>query len=243
MFKMKLALGALSLLALGACAGPSQGVWWVELDLEDAATCSQSVAHNFADASVAAEAVDEDPWERETAATQSGAGFFALVTQDPAGLIWTHAGEVLQGTQEGKSWSLEGEAWEQGTRSDSHPDGYVFNATESLTSSTKVEFTQDKGTLSGTWTLVSTGDRTYTESDDWAVDLAQASQTPAGTVLFLEDGTPASNSPDFEDCSSAPCSLSVLDTCSRSGPVKATLTELEPGDFEGIAEAGYASGL
>jgi hypothetical protein len=243
MCKMKLALGALSLVALSACAGPSQGVWWVELELDDAATCSSSVAHNFVDASVPEEAVDEDPWERETAATQSGAGFFALVTEDADGLIWTHAGEVLQGTREGGSWTLEGEAWEQTVRSDSHPDGYVFDASEELTSATRVEFTQDKGTLTGTWTLVSTGERSYTESDDWGVELGQASQTPVGSVLFLEDGTPASNAPDFEDCSSAPCSLSIDDTCSRSGPVQASLTELEAGDFEGITEAGFAPGL
>jgi hypothetical protein len=243
MFKMKLALGAMTLVALSACAGPTDGVWWVELDLEDSATCSQSVAHNFADASVPEEPVDEDPWERETAATQSGAGFFALVTQDPNGLIWTHAGEVLHGAAEGGSWTLEGEAWEESTRSDSHPDGYIFEATEALSSATKLELTQDKGSLEGTWTLVSFSERNYTESDDWAVDLGQPSQVPVGSVLFLEDGTPASNAPDFEDCSSAPCTLSVEDTCSRSGPVRATLTELEAGDFEGISEAGYTPGL
>lgn len=243
MFKMKLALGAMTLVALSACAGPTEGVWWVEIDLEQVASCSQSVAHNFADASVPDEPVDEDPWERETAATQSGAGFFALVTEDASGLIWTHAGEVLKGAQEDETWTLEGEAWELSTRSDSHPDGYAFEASEALMSATKVEMTQEKGSLEGTWTLVSTGERDYSESDDWAVDLGQASQTPVGSVLFLEDGTPASNTPDFEDCSSAPCSLSIEDTCSRSGPVRATLTELVAGDFEGVSEAGYTPGL
>lgn len=92
-------------------------------------------------------------------------------------------------------------------------------------------------------TLTSTSAADYTETDDWAVDLGQASQMPVGSVLLLEDGTPASNAPDFEDCTSTPCSLAVETSCEASASMVAVRTDLGPQDYEGISEAGFDAGL
>lgn len=243
MFKMKLALGAISLVALSACAGPDQGVWWVELEVANDGACSQSVAHNFIGASVPEEAVDEDPWIREQEDGASPAGFFALVTQDADGLLWTAEGQVLRGEKSSEGWSLEGEHFESEDRSDSHPDGYTFSSQVMNTVTNRLELTQDRDTLSGSWTLVNFAEADYDESDDWSAELGQGTQIPASSYLLLEDGTPATNLFDFEDCSSAPCSLSVEATCSVSASMVAVRTELDAQDFEGISDAGFEAGL
>ncbi len=236
-------LGVLSLVGLSACAGPSAGVWWVEMEVADDPDCSSFVAHNFADASVPEEPVDEDAWSRELGQQLSPAGFFALVTEDADGVLWTAGGEVLRGQRANGEWTLTGAHFETLTQDDSHPDGYVFSAVLDSQSDTEVALTQERDTLTGAMTLTSTSAADYTETDDWALDLGQASQIPVGSTLFLEDGTPASNAPDFEDCTSAPCSLSVETSCEASASMVAVRTDLDPQDYEGISEAGFDAGL
>ncbi|MED5370644.1 MAG: hypothetical protein VX899_06510 [Myxococcota bacterium] len=227
---------------LVACAAPQEGVWWVALSMEEEASCAQTVAHNFLDASVPETEDPEDAWERIGQTWESPAGFYVLVTQGPDGLVWTGPDTVYLGDVEDGAWTLQHYAYEGESALDSHPSGYHFQQEGERSVTRTLDLTQAGQVLEGNLTISTVDSARYSEVEGWGEELGQSSQLPASSYLEGPEGAVVANTREGLECVDDPCVLQVEAQCSWSGGVVAQLTGLSAEAFDGVLDAGFDAG-
>lgn len=240
------------LLACGSAPLDPSGVWMLQITASTGADCDTLLSHNLLDA---AQPITETQTDSTT--TASDMVVMARLVDSDGGLLLMLSGGVYPEDDNGERATFTWSRSESESQTDSHAAGYALTVSteQSLTQSLFLELPREASSdealvLEGAWTESTSLRRYWEESDIWP-DEASVGSTgamPAGSYLevpALDTGggtTPASNTQWEADCQSDPCTLSILETCTDSRPLTATLTDLDPLE-EGWQEAGWATGL
>ncbi|MFT5680523.1 MAG: hypothetical protein ACI8RZ_001429 [Myxococcota bacterium] len=241
-------------LLLLACSGEAldpSGIWMLQIAASTGGDCDTLLSHNLLDA---AQPIVETA--SESTVTASDMVVMARLVSSEGGLLLMLEDGVYPEDPE-RDWATF--TWtrsETDSRTDSHAAGYALTVSteQSLTQSVTLDLprkVRDSAlVVDGAWIESTSLRRYWEESDTWPdeVGVGATGAMPASSYLevpSLDTGggtVPASNTQWEADCQADPCTLSVLDTCTDSRPLTATLTDLDPQE-EGWQDAGWSTGL
>jgi hypothetical protein len=239
---MKIARLLLPLLAAGCSS--SFEVWLLQIGVIELEK-TDSIDENFVDA----EAPDGDDilgdWEYTDESELSDRLLTAQVYKGKKGqLVLVADGMTYPGVEDKGAWTFEWTGSTEATYGEDHVSGYSYSMVESSESKVTIKLDKVKETKgrSGNWTESTVQDLTYRESDEWDHN---ATGYPAGQIPALAwlTGPGVINQPGVEECSSTPCTLSVVSEESGSAPVKAQyMGNSDDAGYGAVNNAGVANG-
>ena len=229
-----------------ACAPDPSGVWLFHVaETPEAEDCGTTVSHNFIDAGLPTEEIDESEWEISESAAWSEAAHFGLVSRAGEGFTLLLDGRIYD-SEDGAAFTHL-----RSTEDDEsmvHPSGYQWRASERSSLEVTITATLEQG-WTGTWSSLDSATEDYQESDGWSeeIGIGATGQIPSATWLVEEDDTgaevPVDNLFEELDCADEPCQLAVETECTLEFALSAELTDLTAEDFEAVAgyetDAGY----
>jgi hypothetical protein len=243
------------LLLLLACGGnepldPS-GVWMLQIAAGDEAECDTLLSHNLLDATQ-----PQTETETQSTTTASDMVVMARLVDSDGGLLLLLEDGVYPEDPDAERATFTWTRSETDSQTDSHAAGYALTVAseQSLTQAVYLDLPRTASKVAlvveGSWTETTSWRRTWEESDTWPdeVGVGGTGAMPASSFLVVPAGdtgggtVPASNTQWETDCQTDPCTLSVLETCSQSRALTATLTDLDPLE-DGWQDAGWSEGL
>ncbi len=241
-------------LVAAALTGCSQSeieeVWAFYLGPFATGTDTQTLSHNFTDAS---EPDATSSWTTDDDTAESEAIVFGeIIGLDTGETVLVINNRTFLGTADGDTTTWLWERFDNGSARSTHTAGYTYTHDYNDSQLTTIELTDGdvNGTMEGTWTVSTTTDDTWNEDDQWdTVETGQAtSQIPSSNFLVKELPTggevPATNRTDETDCSSSPCTLSVTTNFEQSRAVSAVLTDYTADELDRTLEnSGQQAGF
>jgi len=245
---MRQTLCLVALMSLTGCfrtASSWEGIWFIEVPVDDSYECEGDIDENFKEANVPD---DDDPIDSEWTYTEdfkgSNGGFFMQVLFEDGVAFGIVDDQVYVGREvSGKTLTLTWESSEDSGDYEEHEAGYVYEEKVSGKVTETITLTKtDKNVYSGTVDVSSDSSVEYLETDEW-----EASEVQIGTgqiPSFLLVGDMNTNEWDVDECSGDECEITVSTKCSGSTDVTATYVgKHNEGLYEGIQDAGRDPGL
>jgi hypothetical protein len=245
---MRQTLCLVALMSLTGClrtASSWEGIWFIEVPVDDSYECESDIDENYKDADVPE---GDDPVGGEWTYTEdfkgSNGGFFMQVLFEDGVAIGIVNDDVYVGREiSGKTLTLTWESSEESEDLEEHESGYFFQEVVSGKVTETITLTKsEKNVYTGTVDVASDSSVTYVETDEWAAGEVQfgSGQSPS----FLLTGPGNSNEFDADECSGDECEITVSSTCSGSTDVTATFVgKHNEGLYEGIQDADREPGL
>lgn len=234
----------LTLPLLGGCLGPSfvEGVWLVELPPSAEEACDSTLTENFenADPYDTPDTPDSE-WTYEETTDASGSLFFVEVLEGKGGkAVLVLGSEAIPGTKDGNVYTFTWDDFENSVDSAEHESGYVYREEVNASSKTTLTFEKGKsGTATGTWSIDSSEEYVFAESDEWDESATGYWNGQIEDVSYSYLDGDASNMYDSADCADERCRITISQTCSGSLPVTMTWYASADDDvYEGVSGAG-----
>ena len=223
-------IAPLLLLPLTACLGGPDGIYLVQVAYSDAATCGETVTHNFKDSYTEEDAASD--WTETESEAHSDALYFAQVSGLTRGeatmVIGTQVWKGLKG--DGDAWSFAWDATDEISDALQYKSDYKYTELVSRSENDTIDLVFDGNTAAGDWTVVSSESIAWTESDQWDAEAGLTSGAiPSTEYLSYDDGPdeglPRTNSRAGSECSASDCRLATETTCDTSGAITMTQSD------------------
>jgi len=245
---MRNMLSLMALMTLTGCirtASSWEGIWFIEVPVDDTYECENDLDENYKDADVPD---DDDPvvgeWTYTNDFKGSNGGFFMQVLFED-GVAFGIVDDVVYVGREvsGKTLTLTWESSEESESTDEHESGYIYQETVSGTVTETITLTKnDKNVYGGTVDITSDSSVGYLESDEWEGAKTGVASGQIPSFLLVGDGN--TNERDVDECTGDECEITVSTKCSGTTDVTATYVgKHNEGLYEGIQDAGRDPGL
>lgn len=215
------------LLAVGCM--PNEDIWLLQVPFLLEPSCEESISHNFREAYIPTPTTGD--WTEDEYSEQSDALYFAQISMlNSTTATMVLAGQVWPGTSDTKGeWEFAWTGNSDDRLSREHDEGYRYTEQRYAETVETVQLTIDGKSASGSWDIDYTSDDTYTETDEWDLEVGMPSgDIPAGLYLVYDDGEfeglPQGNASNDNECQDATCQLRVQTTCRDGRDFDATLT-------------------
>jgi hypothetical protein len=245
---MRNMLSLMALMSLTGClrtSGSWEGIWFIEVPVEDTIECETDIDENFTDAQVPEL---DDPVVSEWTYTDdfkgSNGGFFMQVLFQDGVAIGVIDGNVYVGREvSAKTLTLSWESSEDSESWEEHEAGYAYGEIVSGKVTETISLSKsDKNVYTGTYDITSDNSTQYVESDEW--DRADVGFQDGDIPAFLLEGDGNTNGWDADECAGGDCEITVSSTCSGTQDLTATYVgSNDDGMYEGIQDAGRDPGL
>lgn len=241
----------LSALFLVGCSELS-GLWLFEIETpgEDNEVCTETVDHNFTDATV----IEDDGTDAYTSTrTTENSNSLAFVrfqdNGDGTGTL-VMGNLAYPGTELGDGqWRFEWTGSSVMSQVDSHELGYDYTVDRDTTSVSTLTFTFAAESGSGDVTLDVLESLQYSESDTWSEEvmneIGERGSIPAAAYLetAVQDQTvPTSNRWEDSDCGADECLLSIDSDCTTTWTATGYRTLFDDEEYDAVQNAGQAPG-
>lgn len=236
----------LMVLLAGTVAGCSSmdGVWVLEVSPGDWSNVTETVEHNFTDASVRQE--DTNWTLTEESGGSPGVAFAQILKgygEDDQILVV--GDRVYFGNKDGGIWDFVWVSEEDATGSATHTSGYSYTESGDGTFTETLSLDLSGGDGTGTFTLDAQYTQAFTETDIWSETETGFTRgnLPSREYLEYSEGGQVDNDFDDSDCADATCTLTLTNTATYSASVVLFSTDLDSEDFEGVNGAQNTEGL
>ena len=246
-----LSLGLLLTLAATGCKGPGswEGIWMVQVPLQESDACEPDIDENYKNASVPdEEEIEEGEWVYEDDTKVSDSVFFVQVLEQ-GGEIFVFVGdEPYYGTAEGGSLTASWTDFIDTESTEEHEQGYEYREVASAETTISLTFTRgEKGVVGGSYDYQTKSTYEWSESDEWEpsdVAFQQGQMNGvAGLYLVNDDAGGTQNGATDDDCDGGDCELVVKTNCKDSVPVQVFFAgDHDEGMFQGIKDANRPYG-
>jgi len=235
--------------ALTGCSGYS-AVWLVEMGTLVTEDPTQTVEHNFLNATPEVDEPD-DEWTETTTADASPQLMFAEIFESDGGdaheRVMVADGKTLVGLKDDAGlWVFAWTNHEGGESSEAHVSGYDYTEGQEVTVLWTVTLDLDGKENVGTFDVDVQAIGTFSETDVFSSSETGMGfgQIPADAYLdSTTEGVPVFNAADTTECSGTPCTLTVTETAAGSAPVTAYRTNMDPDGFDGVEGSGQEGGI
>lgn len=239
----KLAL-LLPIVALSTACNDAGGVWLLQLTnpttVNDGVTCSE----NYIDAEcrTANDPGDTD-WTQTQESSQSPGTKFAEIfdNADGTAILVVNGGTYL-GDKEAGVYTFSWEKFDNSSSTSSHASGYSQAQSDDNSSLTELVFERAGDTLTGTITVTTVHDQTWTEADTWTQTVGGPSNGQMNGFNSYITGNTSNSYRDVE-CEAATCRVSVQSGGIVTLALNGTRTELDHTDYIGVQGAGQDAGF
>ncbi|MED5373809.1 MAG: hypothetical protein VX899_22515 [Myxococcota bacterium] len=240
----------LALLGLGTQTGcvfgtsPLEGVWIFFVSADYTVNSDSDCSENYNDASCpGGSSGGESPWTYTYETEQDTDTFVAQIVGLGGGQAAMFVNDlILTGEKgDGGNWVFTYENFVNSDSTEQHEDGYSLTETADETETLRFRLDRAGGTFTGTMEVISSAERTWTETDVWSADDVGIydTQVPASTYLVHDDNGFVDNDYEEADCANGECELSISGTTQVIVDVTAERTDInQEGDLDALEDDG-----
>jgi len=240
----------LSILAVLGLTGCSilpvkwQGIWFLQVPVADPAACDFKGDENFDGASF-----PDDPGTIDTKWTitddeqvSDSAVMIEIMKGHHGDLFLVMGDRVFPATSTAKSFTAIWDGTTDDTHEEKHDAGYDYHDDVSGDSTETLTLTRGAGGgFAGTWSLSSTFQEDYSETDQWKSSQVGLDVGRIPSFLYLTGKAPT-NTANKQECGDK-CTLSLKTTCDGSVDISAEYAgNYDEGEFAGIKGATQPPG-
>jgi len=221
-----------------------EGIWFLKVPPADPSTCDLKGDENFDNGSFPeGGTVIDTNWTFTDEENESDSAVMVEILKGHKGNLFLFLGDrVFPATSTAKSLTA---IW-QGTTDDSqkekHDAGYDYSEDVHAESTETVTLTRGAGgVFDGTWSLSSSYEQDYSETDQWRATQVGLSTGQIPSFAYLT-GKATINTANKQECGND-CTLSLTTTCDGSMDISAEYAgHYTDGEFDGVKGATQPSG-
>jgi len=240
-------LSILALLGLTGCSLMPvkwEGIWFVQVPVADPATCDFKGDENFDQGEFPSGTTTVDTkWTITDDEQESDSAVMIEIMKGHKGDLFLMMGDrVYPATSTSKSFTATWEGTTDDAHKEKHDAGYDFSDDVSGDSTETLTLTRGAGgVFAGTWSLSSSYQEDYSETDQWKSTQVGLTTGQIPSFLYLT-GKATVNSANKQECGSN-CTLSLTTTCDGSMDISAEYAgNYTDGEFAGIKGATQPAG-